>query len=191
MQTIVLKPDDAAMVLDVNNAAIPNVSLADLAELTDLITMSELTVRPEGRRHPAGLRADLPPGVSTAVPTTAVFSEHYDEFVYVDRIVVTESARNRGVGAELYRLVVATRDRTPDAAGDVRGEPRSAEPGQPPVPQAPGLRGGGHTGLKQITLDDIQRSLQRCTTAQFITHIYFYPSQNPENRSPIIWLGWR
>lgn len=107
MQTIALKPDDAALVLDMNNAAVPNVNHAEVDELAELITMSDFTVALKDGDTVLGFVLTLPPGVSYASSNYRWFSEHYDEFVYVDRIVVSEEARNRGVGAELYRLVVA------------------------------------------------------------------------------------
>jgi predicted GNAT superfamily acetyltransferase len=106
MQTIVMKPDDAAMLTDVNNAAVPNVNHADEAELADLIAMSDLTVALWDTSL-LGFVLTLPPGVGYGSDNYRWFSEHYDEFVYVDRIVVAETARNRGIGVRLYDLVIA------------------------------------------------------------------------------------
>jgi predicted GNAT superfamily acetyltransferase len=106
MQTIAMKPDDAARLLDVNNAAVPNVNHADEADLADLIAMSDLTVALWDTEL-LGFVLTLPPGVGYGSDNYRWFSERYDEFVYVDRIVVAETARNRGIGVQLYDLVIA------------------------------------------------------------------------------------
>jgi predicted GNAT superfamily acetyltransferase len=125
MQTIVLKPDDAGLVLDMNNAAVPNVNPADLAELADLITMSEFAVALKDGDTMLGFVLTMPPGVGYRSDNYRWFSEHYDEFIYVDRIVVAEEARNRGIGAELYRLVIeqATERQIPRVTCEVNLDP--------------------------------------------------------------------
>jgi predicted GNAT superfamily acetyltransferase len=125
MQTIALKPDDAALVLDMNNAAVPNVNAAELDELAELVTMSEFTVALKDGDTLLGFVLTMPPGVGYGSDNYRWFSEHYDEFVYVDRIVVSEAARNRGVGAELYRLVVehATERQIPRVTCEVNLDP--------------------------------------------------------------------
>ncbi|TCO59217.1 GNAT family N-acetyltransferase [Actinocrispum wychmicini] len=125
MQTMVLKPDDAALVIDMNNAAVPNVNHAEVDELAELVTMSELTVALADGDTVLGFVLTLPPGVSYGSDNYRWFSEHYDEFVYVDRIVVAEEARSRGVGAELYRLVVeyAAENKVPRVTCEVNLDP--------------------------------------------------------------------
>jgi predicted GNAT superfamily acetyltransferase len=107
MQTIVLTPDDSVLVLAMNNAAVPNVNHAEPDELTELIGMSGLTAALADGDTVLGFVLTLPPGVGYGSDNYRWFSERYDEFVYVDRIVVGEEARNRGLGAELYKLVFA------------------------------------------------------------------------------------
>jgi predicted GNAT superfamily acetyltransferase len=105
MDTVTLKPDDFALVLAMNNAAVPNVNAAEPAELAELIAKSALTVALADGETVLGFVLTMPPGVDYASENYRWFSEHYDNFIYVDRIVVSEEARNRGVGVELYRLV--------------------------------------------------------------------------------------
>jgi predicted GNAT superfamily acetyltransferase len=106
MDTITLKPEDHALILAMNNAAVPNVNPADAEELAELIGMSELTVALTEGDTVLGFVLTMPPGVGYGSDNYRWFSEHYDEFVYVDRIVVAEEARNRGIGAELYNRVI-------------------------------------------------------------------------------------
>jgi predicted GNAT superfamily acetyltransferase len=105
MRTISLKPDDFDLVLDMNNAAVPKVNESDPQDMADLLAMSEYAVALADGETVLGFVLTMPPGVGYKSDNYRWFSEHYDEFVYVDRIVVSEEARNRGVGAELYRLV--------------------------------------------------------------------------------------
>ncbi|CAM3962589.1 GNAT family N-acetyltransferase [Kibdelosporangium persicum] len=100
-----LKPADAEMILDMNNAAVPNVNEATEAELAELIEMSELTVALRDGETVLGFVLTLPPGVDYGSENYRFFSERYDRFIYVDRIVVAEEARNRGIGVKLYDLI--------------------------------------------------------------------------------------
>jgi predicted GNAT superfamily acetyltransferase len=105
MDAMILKPADAALIVAMNNAAVPNVNESTEAELAELIEMSELTVAVTEGEDLLGFVLTLPPGVGYASENYRWFSERYDSFAYVDRIVVSELARNKGVGVELYRLV--------------------------------------------------------------------------------------
>ncbi|ALG14819.1 hypothetical protein AOZ06_15720 [Kibdelosporangium phytohabitans] len=102
---MLLKPTDAELVLAMNNAAVPNVNEATEAELAELIEMSGFTVALEEGGTLLGFVLTLPPGVGYASENYRFFSERYDQFVYVDRIVVADGARNRGIGAKLYDLI--------------------------------------------------------------------------------------
>jgi hypothetical protein len=105
MDAMILKPADATLIVAMNNAAVPNVNESTEAELVSLIEMSEFTVAVTEGDDLLGFVLTLPPGVGYASENYSWFSERYDEFVYVDRIVVAEQARGRGIGVELYRLV--------------------------------------------------------------------------------------
>ncbi|MBE1470845.1 GNAT family N-acetyltransferase [Kibdelosporangium phytohabitans] len=105
MDSVLLKPTDAELVLAMNNAAVPNVNEATEAELAELIEMSGFTVALEEGGTLLGFVLTLPPGVGYASENYRFFSERYDQFVYVDRIVVADGARNRGIGAKLYDLI--------------------------------------------------------------------------------------
>ncbi|MED5496699.1 MAG: GNAT family N-acetyltransferase, partial [Candidatus Thermoplasmatota archaeon] len=54
----------------------------------------------------------------------AWFNEHYDSFVYVDRIAVSEENRNKGVGSALYNHVVSySKQHGVPVAAEVNREP--------------------------------------------------------------------
>ena len=50
----------------------------------------------------AGFLIGLGPGLDYASPNYRYFCERYENFGYVDRIVVSPEARRRGVGSTLY-----------------------------------------------------------------------------------------
>lgn len=105
MDSVTLKPADAGAILAINNAAVPNVNEVTEAELAALIEMSGLTVALKDGGTLLGFALTLLPGAGYASENYHFFSERYDRFVYVDRIVVAEHARDRGIGARLYDLI--------------------------------------------------------------------------------------
>lgn len=107
MDALLLKPADAALVVAMNNAAVPNVNENTEAELAGLIEMSGLALALTEGGEILGFVLTMPPGTGYTSENYRWFSERYDQFVYVDRIVVSEQARDRGLGAELYRQVTA------------------------------------------------------------------------------------
>jgi predicted GNAT superfamily acetyltransferase len=125
MDAMILKPADATLIVAMNNAAVPNVNESTEAELAELIEMSELTVAVTEGEDLLGFVLTLPPGVGYPSENYRWFSERYDSFVYVDRIVVSEQARNKGVGVELYRLVAehAKKNDAPRILCEVNLEP--------------------------------------------------------------------
>lgn len=66
----------------------------------------------------AGFLIGLDPGVDYSSPNYTWFSARYEAFVYVDRIVIAEGFRGRGVGQALYADI--------ERFGRERGAPRVA-----------------------------------------------------------------
>jgi hypothetical protein len=107
MRTIELKPAEFGLVLAMNNAAVPNVNHAEPDEMSELIGMASVPVAlaDDDDDTVLGFVLALPPGVNYGSENYRWFSERYDSFAYVDRIVVADGARGRGIGVELYRAV--------------------------------------------------------------------------------------
>ncbi|MET0133426.1 MAG: GNAT family N-acetyltransferase [Kibdelosporangium sp.] len=105
MDVVTLEPDDFTLVLAMNNAAVPNVSERDPQGMADLIDMSDFAVALIEDGVVLGFMVALPPDTAYASPNYKWFDDRYQEFLYVDRIVVSPDARNRGLGAELYELL--------------------------------------------------------------------------------------
>ncbi|MDF2096513.1 GNAT family N-acetyltransferase [Aquibaculum arenosum] len=101
-----LESDDLETVLQLNNAAVPTVNRLDAARLKDLVAQSEaaLALGPVG--EPQGFMLAMGPGLAYDSINYRWFAKRYDAFLYVDRIVVAESARGSGTGRALYKVAM-------------------------------------------------------------------------------------
>jgi len=105
MQPIrLVKSSDLDQILELNNAAVPAVSALERAELDWFAEMAHsFLVKPTAADQVAGYMIGLDgPGVAYQSLNYQWFSQRYDRFIYVDRIVVAEAGRSRGVGRALY-----------------------------------------------------------------------------------------
>ncbi|MFQ5556690.1 MAG: GNAT family N-acetyltransferase [Acidimicrobiales bacterium] len=98
---------DLDAVLELNNAAVPAVNELTMADLEWFAEVAHTFLVVDrgggGDGSVAGFLIGLDgPGLDYHSLNYRWFSERYDRFVYVDRIVVAESARGRGTGGSLY-----------------------------------------------------------------------------------------
>ena len=98
-------PWDLPTLLAMNNAAVPNVNEIDEAELAELVRMAGLARTVEVDGVPCGFVLALRPGTGYDSANYEWFSGRYEDFLYVDRIVVTARRRSGGLGAALYDAV--------------------------------------------------------------------------------------
>lgn len=99
---------DVPALVELNNSATPAVPVTPAHTMTDLLDVSSLALvatDPHEEVDPLGFLLALDPGSNYS-------SENYDWFesrgldhLYVDRIVLGERARNRGIGRQLYGAV--------------------------------------------------------------------------------------
>ncbi|GJM08503.1 MAG: hypothetical protein DHS20C11_07790 [Lysobacteraceae bacterium] len=89
-------------ILAMNNAAVPNVNALDEAELRRLCEQAVYcrTARRDGVL--AGFLLAMKPGAEYASPNYQWFCDNYDNFVYIDRVVVAGPHRGHGVGRVFY-----------------------------------------------------------------------------------------
>lgn len=104
---MVIRPvtdDDLDEILALNNGAVPAVNRLAAADLEWFGAVAHsFLVAPTGTGGVAGFVIGLDgPGLGYDSLNYAWFSERYERFVYVDRIVVAESGRGGGVGRDLY-----------------------------------------------------------------------------------------
>ena len=111
-----VRPDDLDALLGMNNAAAPAVNALDADALAQLVDDSLWTGVVDGVDGPAGFLLGLHgPGLGYPSENYAWFSERFERFIYVDRVVVAESARGTGLGSLLYDAFASH--------GDVEGHP--------------------------------------------------------------------
>ena len=103
-------PADAATVLDLNNGAVPAVNAHDDDSLSALLAASSHAVAVVHDTEPdlvLGFAVLFGVGADYASENYRWFSARSDSFLYVDRIVVSDAARNQGLGRLLYSAIFA------------------------------------------------------------------------------------
>jgi len=95
---------DLDQILQLNNAAVPAVNELQMSDLDWFVEHAHsFLVKPTAQGRVAGYMIGLHgPGVGYHSLNYEWFSKRYDNFVYVDRIVVAEAGRGRGIGQALY-----------------------------------------------------------------------------------------
>ena len=101
---------DIAPLLALNNAAIPAVNLLDESALIALVSMAHaaaVVVEEDDPTRALGMVLTLTSGNDYDSENYRWFEARGHDFLYVDRIVVDESFRGRGLGQVLYERVFA------------------------------------------------------------------------------------
>lgn len=100
-----LEPGERGALLDLNNAAAPHVNELDPAGLDAILSQAALALAALVDDRLAGGLVALPPGTTYASANYRWFCERFDDFLYVDRVVVDETRRGAGVGRRLYQTL--------------------------------------------------------------------------------------
>jgi predicted GNAT superfamily acetyltransferase len=93
---------DAESVLALNQANLHGVGPLDPERLRWLVTMTSQALVAEDHGALAGFALVFPPGTDYDSSNYAWFAERWDEFGYLDRIVVAPTHRRRGIAGLLY-----------------------------------------------------------------------------------------
>ncbi|HEY4332956.1 MAG TPA: GNAT family N-acetyltransferase [Ilumatobacteraceae bacterium] len=125
MDVRLLRATDLAACVQLNNDAVPAVSEADLAKLQRLADASLLSLVAEHEGEVVGFCINFGPGAEYESVNYRWFCERYEDFAYLDRIVVAPSARNMGIGAALYAAVEEHIAGTPWLLCEVNLRPRN------------------------------------------------------------------
>lgn len=111
MSQITIRPmasADLPAVLSANNDEVPAVGELDESGLRELVGMAGAVLAAEIDGTLAGFVIALPPDVAYTSSNYRWLSQRYDDFLYIDRVVVMPGGRGVGVGRRLYDAVVAT-----------------------------------------------------------------------------------
>ncbi len=146
---------DYTDVLMLNEDAVPNVNSISEPTLEHLHGQSCFFRVARDSTDLAGFLLALPESASYESPNFAYFKDRYPQFAYVDRIVVSEGYRRRGVGLKLYSaLFEEVRDNKPLVACEVNLIP--ANPGSLQFHEDLGFREVGQQetegGSKRVSL---------------------------------------
>jgi len=93
---------DFDAVLEVNNAAVPNVTALDRPALDALAELADHFRVCESDGQLSGFLIALRPDADYESENFRWFCERYDDFVYIDRVVVARPWRGLGLGRVLY-----------------------------------------------------------------------------------------
>jgi len=116
--------NDAALLLDINNAALPDIGELNIHKAQWLVDHCELPglVRLDGRA--AGIVVVLNDRCGYDSDFYRWFTDRYENFLYIDRIVVAHWARGQGVARQLYEAIdAAAQARSQAIAADVYCQP--------------------------------------------------------------------
>ena len=102
-----LAPANIEAIWAINEQGLPGTGRVSEQEVADLLQFSSLSVGMFDGNELLGFVICLPPGTHYRSLNYQWFNDHYNAFVYVDRIAVSTLHRNQGVGTKLYDAVVA------------------------------------------------------------------------------------
>ena len=97
---------DAQELQPLNDAAAPAVPVTAAADLARLVGLTALALGVERDGHLVGFVLAVPPGAAYDSENYRYFESRDVDHLYVDRIVIAEAERGRGLGAVLYDVVV-------------------------------------------------------------------------------------
>ena len=120
-----MQPADVDACLQLNNDAIPAVSESDAARMQHLLDESLLSLVAVQDDVVVGFCINFGPGANYQSVNYRWFCERYDDFAYLDRIVVAPSVRGGGIGAALYAAVEEHIAGTPWLCCEVNLRPRN------------------------------------------------------------------
>ena len=102
-----LGSEDIPAIWEINEQGLPGTGKVSQDEIAELIRLAELPLGAYEENQLVGFVLCLLPRTKYASPNYAWFDQRYQNFLYVDRIAVLESHRNRTIGSLLYQEVIA------------------------------------------------------------------------------------
>jgi uncharacterized protein len=107
MPTSEITRADWPQLLSLNRASVRELSELDEPRLEWILSFAYRAFVVEHEGEVAAFAVAIAPGTPYDSANYRWFSEHYRRFLYLDRVVVAESLRRRGIGAQLYDAIEA------------------------------------------------------------------------------------
>lgn len=98
-------PADLEELRILNESVLPHVNSIPLEDFEEFLEMASFFLVVEDENELAGFVIVLGPGVNYESENYEYFTKHYSSFDYVDRIVIKESFRGKGLGSKLYEYL--------------------------------------------------------------------------------------
>lgn len=98
-----VRQDDLPSILDLNQSEVPRVGAIDIARLAWFARHSDRFLVARDTARIAGFLIALQPGSDYSSPNYRWFCQHFDDFVYIDRVAIAPGYRRRGIASLLYR----------------------------------------------------------------------------------------
>ncbi len=103
--TAPLSNNDVLMMWEINEQGLPGTGKVTQEEMAKLLELSEVSLGAYQDGKLIGFVLCLLPKTEYGSLNYAWFNQHYDKFIYVDRIAVAKDSRNSGIGTLLYQQV--------------------------------------------------------------------------------------
>ena len=124
MKLQTLQTNDVPAMWRINEEGLPGVGKVSEEALANLLSLAAMPLGAYESDALVGFVLCLLPGTQYASPNYGWFNSHYDQFLYVDRIAVSTTHRDRQVGTQLYARVIEHAERyTWPIAAEVSLEP--------------------------------------------------------------------
>ena len=98
--------DDLESILELNESVLPHVNSIPISDFEEFIHISSFFIVVEINEQVAAFLIVLGPGQSYDSENYSYFSNNYDSFDYVDRIVVGDNFQGKGIGKALYNYLM-------------------------------------------------------------------------------------
>ena len=107
MQCRPLSAADVSSIWAINEEGLPGTGKVSKDEIIKLLEFAELSLGAFDQHSLLGFVICLPPRTAYGSVNYAWFNNRYDDFLYVDRIAVSQLHQNLKIGTQLYSEVIS------------------------------------------------------------------------------------
>jgi predicted GNAT superfamily acetyltransferase len=116
-------PADSSELLSLNESSVAVLSKLNERRLRYILALAHRSLVVERESKVVGFAIAIAPGTEYDSLNYAWFGEHFERFLYLDRIAVAEPARREGLGAQLYDAMEESAEPFGRMVCDVNVEP--------------------------------------------------------------------